>query len=327
MLVEHSTPVMRSGGELRPFSGGNDPASRVAEVMTGCAFMRRDVTPASHRICWNYDRKFMLENFNRMIESTNSFAALLTGIGFAYEEQIPADLQFPLEVAPPCEFFGPEFYKHFRGSEKFNALTAELRRKGILSAENATDTEQGIYESETGELKIDIVNEILTLQTSRMEGVALPAEKSYTLPHLSIAPGNIEAVIALIAQDGMSDLDQCRRALLVCGTNALNSESSFLIRESNDNGGKYIVDTENRTYKVQDGEEVLLNNGHAPVLRQIRRGSFEVALPAVKNPEVYAVKFNGERAFAVPFEFKNGKISFSLGDSPSPFFEITDKSK
>ena len=160
-----------------------------------------------------------------------------------------------------------------------------------------------------------------------MEGVSLPADKSYTLKHIDIAPGNTEAVIALISQDGMLDLDHCRRALLVCATNALNSESAFLIRENNDNGGKYIFDTEGRTYKVQDGEEVLLNNGHAPVLRQIRRGNFEVTLPAMKHPEVYAVKFNGERDSAIPFELKNGRISFTLGDSPSPFFEIVDKLK
>ena len=325
MLIEHSTPVMKSGGELRPFSGGNDPASRAAEVITGCAFMRRDITPAKHRICWSYDREFMVKNFDRMIESTNSFAALLTGIGFAYESTPEADLHFQLETAPLGEFFGPEFYHHFKGSEKFNKLVGLLREKKIIASDNATDPGQGIYESETGELKIDIVKEILTLQCPRMEGVSLPAGMSHSLKHIDIAPGNIEAVIALISQDGMLDLDHCRRALLVCGTNALNSESAFLIRENNDNGGKYIVDTENRTYMVQDGEEVLLNNGHAPVLRQIRRGSFEVTLPAMKNPEVYAVKFNGERDFSIPFEFNNGRISFTLGDSPSPFFEIVDK--
>lgn len=327
MLIEHSTPVMKSGGELRPFSGGNDPASRAAEVITGCAFMRRDITPAKHRICWRYDREFMVKNFDRMIESTNSFAALLTGIGFAYESTPEADLHFQLETAPLGEFFGPEFYDHFKGSEKFNNLVGLLREKKIIASDNATDPGQGIYESETGELKIDIVKEILTLQCPRMEGVSLPAGMSHSLKHIDIAPGNIEAVIALISQDGMLDLDHCRRALLVCGTNALNSESAFLIRENNDNGGKYIVDTENRTYMVQDGEEVLLNNGHAPVLRQIRRGSFEVTLPAMKNPEVYAVKFNGERDFSIPFELKNGRICFTLGDSPSPFFEIVDKSE
>ena len=50
-------------------------------------------------------------------------------------------------------------------------------------------------------------------------------------------------------------------------------------------------------------------------------------LPAMKHPEVYAVKFNGERDSAIPFELKNGRISFTLGDSPSPFFEIVDKSE
>ena len=325
MLIEHSTPVMKSGGELRPFSGGNDPASRAAEVITGCAFMRRDITPAKHRICWSYDRKFMLENFNRMIESTNSFAALLTGIGFAYESSPDADLHFPLEVAPLGEFFGPEFYTRFRGSEKFNALVGTLRERGILAPENSTSAADGIYENESGELKLDIFNERLTVETPRLEGAALPEAQSCTLPHLHISPGNAEAVIALIAQDGMQSLDKCRRALLVCGTNALNSESAFLIRESNDQGGKYITDTENRTYMVQDGEEVLLCNGHAPVLRQIRKGDFELSLPAMKNPAIFAVKFNGERDFAIPFELKNGRICFSLGDSPSPFFEIVDE--
>ncbi len=72
------------------------------------------------------------------------------------------------------------------------------------------------------------------------------------------------------------------------------------------------------------GEEVLLDNGHAPVLRRVRRGAFEVRLPAMKRPEVYAVKFNGERAARIPTTSKGDWLHFSLAESPSPFFEIVD---
>ena len=322
MLIVHSTPVMKAGGELRPFSGGNDPAVRAAEVITGCAFLRGDISPARHRAVWEFDRKFMLKNFDRLTESTASFAALLTGIGLAYEDHPEADLHFPLETASANEFFGSEFYRHFKGSKKFNALVAELRRRGILAADNATDPAKGIYETESGELKLDIMRELLTAVTPRLEGALLPAGETAALPHLKILPGDAEGALALIAQDGSRDLDHCRRALLVCATNALNTHSKFLIQDESEVEGKYISDTEGRVYRPQPGEEVLLDNGHAPVLRQVRRGEFELKLPAVRHPEIYAVRFNGERESRIGCTVRNGLILFRLDASPSPFFEV-----
>ena len=325
LLIVHSTPVMKSGGELRPFSGGNDPAVRAAEVITSCAFLRGDVSPARHRAVWEYDRKFMLKNFNRRPESTASFAALLTGIGLAYEDHPESDLHLPLALAPGNEFFGPEFYQHFKGSKKFNALVAELRRRGILAADNATDPANGIYETESGELKLDIIREILTAVTPRLEGALLPAGETAVLPHLKILPGSAEAALALIAHDGTRDLDHCRRALLVCATNALNTDSRFLIQDESEVEGKYVSDTEGRVYRPQPGEEVLLDNGHAPVLRQVRRGEFELKLPAVRHPEIYAVRFNGERESKLESMVADGLIRFRLAASPSPFFEIVER--
>ncbi len=324
MLIVHSTPVMKSGGELRPFSGGNDPAIRAAEVITGCAFLRGDVSPARHRAVWEFDRKFMLRNFDRWTESQASFAALLTGIALAYERHPDADFHFPLQVAPKGEYFGPEFYRKFKGSAQLDAFVQELRQRGILKPGNATDPAKGVYETETGELRLDIMKELLTASTPRLEGALLPAGEKASLPHFRIHPGNTEASLALIAQDGLADLDHCRRALLVCATNALNTDSKFLVRDDTDDPETFVVDTEGRTYRPQRGEEVLLDNGHAPVLRQIRRGAFEVRLPAMKCPEVYAVKFNGERAACIPTTFKGGWLQFSLAESPSPFFEIVD---
>ncbi len=325
MLIVHSTPVMKAGGELRPFSGGNDPAVRSAEVITGCAFLRGDVSPARHRAVWEYDRKFMLKNFDRLTESTASFAALLTGIGLAYEDHPEADLHLPLALAPKNEFFGPEFYRHFKGSAKFNALVAELKRRGILAADNATDPAHGIYETESGELKLDIIHEILTAVTPRLEGALLPAGETAALPHLKILPGSAEAALALIAQDGTRELDRCRRALLVCATNALNTDSKFLIQDESEVKGKSISDTEGRVYRPQSGEEILLDNGHVPVLRQVRRGEFSIKLPAVRHPEIYAVRFNGERDSLIESVVDNGSILFRLEASPSPFFEIAER--
>ncbi len=340
MLIVHSTPVMKSGGELRPFSGGNDPAVRAAEVITGCAFLRGDVMPAPCRAVWAFDKAFMLANFDRLTESTASFAALLTGIALAYESKdgsaaplprrgdaAPDTLRFPFDVAPKGEYFGPEFYRKFRGSPRVDAIVAELRRRGVLKPGNATDTARGVYESETGQLKLDILKERLEVVTPRLEGALLPSDEEAALPHFHIRPGNTEASLALIAQDGLADLDHCRRALLVCATNALNSESKFLIRDDTDDADAFVVDTEGRVYKPQKGEEVILDNGHAPVLRQVRRGAFEVRLPAMKRPEVYAVKFNGERAFRIQEELRDGWIHFTIDESPSPFFEIADAMK
>ena len=326
MLIVHSTPVMKSGGELRPFSGGNDPAVRAAEVITGCAFLRGDIAPARHRAVWEFDTDFMLANFDRWTESQASFAALLTGIALAYESHPEADFHFPLQVAPKGEFFGPEFYRKFKGSAQLDAFVRELRRRGILKVGNATDPTKGIYETETGQLRLDILKELLTAATPRLEGALLPAGESADLPHFRIRPGDAEASLALIAQDGLADLDHCRRALLVCATNALNSNSKFLVRDDTDDPETFVVDTEGRTYRPQRGEEVLLDNGHAPVLRQVRRGAFEVRLPAMRQPKVYAVKFNGERAERVLITSKGGWLRFSLAESPSPFFEIADAS-
>ena len=335
MLIVHSTPVMKAGGELRPFSGGNDPAVRAAEVITGCAFLRGDVSPAPCHAIWEFDRAFMLANFDRLTESTASFAALLTGIALAYESKdaaplpgrgdaAPDTLRFPLDVAPKGEYFGPEFYRKFRGSPRVDAIVAELRQRCVLKPGNATDTARGVYESETGQLKLDILKERLEVVTPRLEGALLPSGEEAALPHFRIRPGNTEASLAFIAQDGLADLDHCRRALLVCATNALNSESKFLIRDDTDDADAFVVDTEGRVYKPQKGEEVILDNGHAPVLRQVRRGTFEVRLPAMRQPAVYAVKFNGERAARIPTTSKGGWLRFSLAESPSPFFEIVD---
>ncbi len=332
MLIVHSTPVIKAGGELRPFSGGNDPAVRAAEVITGCAFLRGDVAPAPCRAVWEFDRTFMLANFDRWTESTASFAALLTGIALRYAGGANApqgrgtapDLRLPLDVAPKGEYFGPEFYRKFRGSPKVDAIVAELRRHGVLKPGNATDTARGRYESETGQLKLDLLEERLDVATPRLEGTLLPAGADAALPHFRIRPGNTEASLALVAQDGLADLDHCRRALLVCATNALNTGSRFLLRDDTDDPDAFVVDTEGRTYKPQKGEEVILDNGHAPVLRQVRRGAFEVRLPAMRRPEVYAVKFNGERAGRIPATLQGGWLHFSLAESPSPFFEIAD---
>jgi hypothetical protein len=200
------------------------------------------------------------------------------------------------------------FSEVIEGAGDVNQLTGAvglLRKAGLLTPTNRTDSAKGIFESDTGQLLLNAPSHQLRVVTPRLEGACIDpaiASERVALRQLTIDSTSVPAAVNAIAVDDRP-LAESRRILIVYATDALNSGMTF--------------ETPKR--------ETLVEPGKLPVL--LRTGRLKATLGGrhVAGMKLWALGLDGSRQEAVATVANGDDLTIVIDTSrlktATPFFE------
>ena len=310
----HAGPVVESGSGLTWFAAGDDPVIRASEAVEALAFRRGDVAPSTHTLEIPLTDKFIYAGHSmQAIGDEISRLWPLCRVGITYgPEKSPVSPTLTLSPDKMSSIGGSLWFSDVAEShstQEISAVISKLKEMKVLSAANQSDPDQGILQSDTGEVTLNTVaGGELFIRTPQLEGAVLKSDKTVTLDALTIDKCTVPASITLASLEAGQNIRGAVRLLLVFSTDARNSNMKF----------------------TDAKEDTVINLGTMPVLA--RCGEFKVTLArtaAPKTVKAYALRLNGERAEEIPIVVDGTNLSLDVDTAklsqagPTPFFEIT----
>ena len=148
------------------FNVFNSPAAKVSELFSVSSFIRGDVKKAKRKILMEVSSDFLKNNPGsaRALNSKQTILALLTGFASKFEGEVPESAENikprkpDMTISPvgSSEIIAEAWYHSVveGGDTEFNIrkFSEILREKKILSKDNKTDVEKGIYQTDTGQI-------------------------------------------------------------------------------------------------------------------------------------------------------------------------------
>ena len=105
--------------------------------------------------------------------------------------------------------------------DRWAARIQSLRDAQLIGATNITNAEQGIYQSDTGEITLYSQQKLMTVITPKTEAIVFDEPKPTNLKQLSILNADSPALVAISAMDNQP-LANSKRMLLILSTDARN---------------------------------------------------------------------------------------------------------
>ncbi|MDD3886959.1 MAG: beta-galactosidase, partial [Victivallaceae bacterium] len=312
-LTPHADTVRLTVDPIWAFDHGMDPISHASEVISALVFLRGDVKEAPHSVgLLLKNANLFPKNYLAAVADDYGKLAMLTKTGILYPEGKPLSPVGSFEptlTLEPKEFSPLQVMSWYVSADnsdgaEFPKLVKALRAKKILLPDNRTDWNKRIYESETGELLLDIKQGTMSVVTPRLEGMILKKNQSMTLPCLAVQNVSVPASVVAASLNSDQILQNAARILLIVSTNAFNSNMTF------ENASMYCC----------------VNPGDLPVLVESIQCRIELTTDRKTVPKVYALALDGTRMEEINVELKDGKIIVHLDTSKlkngTPFFEI-----
>ncbi len=307
-------PVTR----MHPFQVMNDPVARAMEFLTFFLYRRGDVTPASGAIRLEGDAEevYRLGIHRDGISAAQSKWMLLTGI--SVELVPPGGKRFPLgprEVEVPIQ--GTAEVKSdaagftavgegAQGVFDGDLLVRQLKERKLLPASNRTNFANNIFESSTGELRMEPRRNFQSVTTPRLQGISAEAGTKADLGNLAVTELTVKGNLSLVSVDGEKPLAEAKRMVLVYATDALNSNMEF-------------DDPERLTLRKIGGSPALVETGAFTVTIRNRNAArlklYPLAVNGARRAPVEAVKRTATEAV---YRVDTAK----LPDGPALYFEL-----
>lgn len=289
---------------IYPFAVGMDPVDRAGEALAALLFLRGDVKPAHARVGIELSPAYVEASagLGEIPEGVKNLS-LLMGTGLQWTEnawrwnpdaRVSLDETIPADVATIAA-----------GGKTFAEMLSALKALQLVPADNRTDPELGVFQSDTGELVLETLARRFSLITPKTEAVSFD-RNPLRLMHLAVEAADGPALVAVSSLDNRP-LATSRRMLLVLATDALNTGMSF-------------ADAARRT---------LVDIGTLPVLIRTARVTLFLEHQKPGRLELYATALNGDRREAVPLQVVEGGVRFTLDTGglqggPTTFFELVE---
>ncbi len=300
------------------FNVGRSPVLRANEFLSGCLFLRKDISVSPHRIQLNISKEYLDSGCNRgaSISGEQTRFALLSGFSVAFPwAKIPegvatlkkANLEMPPIGSSGFKSAGGgwaiDSVESAKGDFSFDEAISNMKSLGILSKNNISSYRNGIFQSDTEEITMKTKEKLLKVNTSRTEAVTLEKNVSEKIGDLIVNGSSIPAMIAVCSVDGL-DLKDCTRMVLIYNTEVVNS---------------------GMVLSADKSEMVAL--GVQPVLMRVGKFSATLASSQAAKMSLYALGYDGSRREKLPLAVVGGKLAIAidtatLKDGPTPFFEI-----
>lgn len=299
---------------IMPYGIGLDPITRASETLAGLLFQRGDVSPARQMLAIGVDeqRVFQLASSADMLPTDITSMALVTKLAVSFAKDggtvLGADTREAVHMGLEPAGVDRHLLKLERwiGGDPTGRVAKRvqaLRQAGVLAADNRTDADAGIFQSDTGELLLDVSHRALSVITPMTEALAFDVLPGPRSGRMRVTQATGPALVSLSSVDG-KPLSSSGRILGILATDAINTGMTF-------------ADPERKK---------LTALGTLPPL--VRPGSVIVELDttAAADLSLYALKLNGERAEILPMERTASGIRFKLDavqpHGPTTFFEL-----
>ncbi|MBN2640795.1 MAG: hypothetical protein JXR78_04030, partial [Victivallales bacterium] len=300
--------------KLQPFTVTQNPLFRANEFMAACLYLRGDVRPSPHRIDLSISNKYLLQTGKNVAPNTEQVKlALLCGFALDFPDvkRIPALSKMTpasMTIYPAAgasirtEEWFTEIYDNKTGGFRLDQMVERLKRKGILPQDNKTDSDAGIFHSDTGEILLHSKAGMMSVTTPKSEGANLFAGNTCTLSVLDIKSTDRDAAVFVTSMD-KNDLSKSSKVVLIYSTEEMNTGM-----------------------KLSPDRTTCLEPGRHPCLLLTGKLEVELALKPAKW-SLYALSVNGIRRENLPLSYKDGKIRIALDtaglkNGVTPFFEL-----
>jgi hypothetical protein len=318
-LEIHSGPVTL--GEPRPkvgcFSCGPSPVVRANEFLSACLYQRRDVAQAAHTVELVVPEEILNSGCTALgaVSTEQSRLALMTGfsLAFPWAERPQGTTAGPkpdLRILPSgvatvdAQDWVVNVIESADGNFSLADAVKQMRERGILPADNQSDPDAAVFQSDTGQIILRCRENLLEVVTPRTEAVSLEADRAEALGAMSVWNSSVAACVGLCSVTA-DPVAQSSRMVLVYSTEMVNTDM--------------VVDYDRRK---------ILHTGTSPVLMRCGKLSVTLRHPAADRLAVYALGFDGtrrERISTVAAESGTLRIDLDtalLADGPTPFFEL-----
>jgi hypothetical protein len=320
LICRHSGAIELSYGDknddtarkaIYPFDVGMDPIARAGETLAALLFARGDVKSALHKVSIRLTPDYIFKQqagIGKLPEHLTNIA-LVTGLGLSWQEEqgkVNKVIQ-PNELAPSTVDKVVDKLKHWSGLSNYQwtQQLAALKEEAILAPDNASN-DNGVFQSDTGEINLDSQQKILTVDTEKTEAVAFASILPPPLENLTITNASDPALFAASSLDG-SDLAHSKRILLIYASDAKNSGMRF----------------------TNSSKQILKELGTLPVQLKNSSVSFSLNNTNAASLHLYALHLNGERGMEIPIDKSSANTlnaTLDLGtisQAPTTYFELT----
>ena len=315
LAIHAGAVALKNNQRLSSFHTANNPVLRAGEFMASLFFLRRDVTPAQHKIAvaLNKDYIFSIGKSSNSLSTTQSRLALLTHVSAMVTDlpiynRVPTPSKPDMTIRPAddsAEIVWHGWYAEAKdgasSDPSIDAIVKDMRQRGMLPADNITDLEKQIYQSETGELTLFAKEKKMTIITPKSEAITLTAGAKGKLATLDITKNTVNSMIGLASVDNQP-LTTSKRMVMVLSTRVANTNM-----QHDPTGEKLRV------------------IGSLPILYQC--GDYEINIARKDNLRCWALSITGERMEEIPLKRTANGLQFSLDmaslkNGPTPFFEL-----
>lgn len=299
------------------FSTARSPVSRANEFIAACLFRRGDVKKANGKVELQISPQYLNYGSNgyKAVNTEQSKIALMTEFSLSFPglrkaPWIPEATFKPDIVIQPdsgAEVKSTDWTSSVSASGKSQfslaAFSTELKSKGILPASNLSDPDNGVFQSETGEIMLRTKENLIKVITEKTEGVSLEAGKAETMANLTVLGSSVPAAIATCSIDG-KPLASSSRIVLVYSTDVANSGMEL---------------SENRV--------TMRKVGTLPILMKTGKLSATLKNTSASKLSLYVLRIDGTRQEKLPLGVENGVLKINLDtralkNGPTPFFEL-----
>lgn len=279
-IHSHSDKKMFSPATMHVFDVCNDPINIIADKIAILLFVRGDVKKAEKRYTLLYSRPDWLKSINTLSESTGvvpdsyTMLGLCSGIGSLNIDKYDAQKKNLTDA----------FGLHPLGSGI--KVWDDAMLKSLVTKESNPD--EGLFVSDTGELRLDSKNQIFTVNTPATVIVYGVEAESVSSGLMDVKGSKTSRMVSASAMDG-KELKKSDRILMFHLTNVLNSNMKF----------------------ANEQMRLLTDSGKLPFL--VKEDNAEISL-ALDNPsglKVKSLKSDGSVRKEIPSRVEGGKLIFN----------------
>ncbi len=336
-LTVHDVAIMppHRAGTMGCFEVFKSPVFRANEFLSYALFYRGDVKKTENRVDMIFDKDYLAssKDIGRAMNSEQSKVALMTGFAIDFPSARKTPIAKNIRNSRAILKMSPEGSSDVwsaanfastgegKGEYKISDTEAILREKGVLRKGNITDSANGIFQSDTGEITMRVNEKVVKVVTAKTEAIALtPETKNEKLGKVTVHSTSVPASFAVVSVDNKS-IANSQRMVLVYNTDNIMTD-----------------------FKVAEGREILISAGTLPVLMKVGKLSATLDVPSQKKSilkrvlsifkkseepksySLYSLKITGERIEKLPLQIKDGKFAIEIDTTKmketTPFFEL-----
>lgn len=310
ILLNYADSTLERRQAIHPFSVGADPITRAGERLAALLFRRGDVEPSRTRVILEMDMASLFAGGNVWGQTPERLSrmALVAGTGLAAEGQLAGkpgsrDIRVPLNSGAHGWLDKASNIALKKGFMVGGDPVAQLRKAGLLPASNPTDFSDGVFESDTGQIRLDTPHKTISVATARTVALSVRSG-SLDAGAIGLASASGPVTVAVGAVDDQ-EIEQSKRLLVWVLTDAQNTGMEFADRE--------------RT--------TLKKLGRFPPRIRAVTGQISIRHGGAAGLKVWAIDQTGRRVANVPARVEKGRLRFALDNvipevGPVTYFEV-----